>query len=89
MLAQIRKLPGHTGFQLSPSAEELMAMVKDGPIVTFAVSSINSEAIIVTSTAITSLNLLNLAFGEILARLVGITKNTAKKASKKSSTKPT
>lgn len=89
MLAQIRKLLGHTGFQLPPSAEELMAMAKDGPIVTFVVSSINSEAIIVTSTAIMSLNFLNLAFEEILARLVGITKNTAKKASKKSSTKPT
>lgn len=90
MLVQIRKLQGHTGFQLPPSAEELTAMAKNGPIVTFVTSPISSDAIIVTSTTITSLRLSNLEFCQVPERLACITKNTARKAApkKKASRKP-
>lgn len=90
MLVQIRKLQGHAGFQLPPSAEELMAMAKNGPIVTFVTSPMSSEAIIVTSMTIISLSLSDLAFWEVPERLACITKNTARKAApkKKASKKP-
>lgn len=57
MLVEIRTLPGYEEFQLPPSANDLMAMARDGPIVTFISSLARSDAIIITSSSITSLPL--------------------------------
>lgn len=56
-IAEIRSLPGHEGFQLPPSSEELMSIAKYGPIVTFLSSRFRSDAIIVTSSVIYSIPL--------------------------------
>lgn len=65
ILAEIRTLPGYEGFQLPPSAKELMAMAKDGPIVTFISSSARSDSIIITTSSITTLPLPDLVFDDI------------------------
>lgn len=65
VLAEIRTLPSYERFQLPPSAEELMAMAKDGPIVTFISSDARSDSIIITSSSITTLPLPDMVYDEI------------------------
>ncbi|KAL0634286.1 hypothetical protein Q9L58_006824 [Maublancomyces gigas] len=69
IIAEIRKLPGHEGFQLPLSPGGLMSMAKDGPIVTFSSSIFRSDAIIITSSKITSIPLPKLVFSEVNDRL--------------------
>ncbi|CUS11612.1 unnamed protein product, partial [Tuber aestivum] len=57
ILARIRMLPGYGGFLLPPSQEALKDMAVDGPIVVFNSTLYGSHAIIVTTSAITSLEL--------------------------------
>lgn len=75
-LSSIRQLPGFERFHLPPSAEELIAMAAEGPIVIFNTTALRSDAIIVRSSgAITSLQLLKLVFSEAkerMARLAGL-----------------
>lgn len=76
-IAKIRKLPGHEGFQLPATPEQLMAMAKDGPIVLFISSYLRSDAIIVTSSAINSITLPELRYDDIpdrLEKITGLTK---------------
>lgn len=65
MLVEIRTLPGYEEFQLPPSANDLMAMAKDGPIVTFISSLARGDAIIITSSSITALPLPDLVHVDI------------------------
>ncbi|RPA93056.1 hypothetical protein L873DRAFT_1793879 [Choiromyces venosus 120613-1] len=60
VLTRIRNLPGYTRFLLPPSREALMNMAANGSIVIFNSTSIRSDAIIVTTSAITSLELTKL-----------------------------
>lgn len=71
LIANIRNLPGHEGFQLPLSPAELMSMAADGAIVTFCSSSLRSDAIIVTTSSITSIPLPKLSFTELETRLGG------------------
>lgn len=71
LIEEIRKLPGHEGFQLPLSPTTLMSMAEDGAIVTFSSSALRSDAIIVTTTAITSVPLPKLSFTELEARMAG------------------
>lgn len=71
LVAEIRELPGHEGFQLPLSATKLMSMATDGAIVTFSSSAVRSDAIVVTSTKIISIPLPKLLFTEIEKRLGG------------------
>lgn len=71
LIAEIRTLPGHEGFQLPLSPTRLMSMAEDGAIVTFSSSALRSDAIIVTSTVITSIPLPKLSFTELGVRMAG------------------
>ncbi|CUS12371.1 unnamed protein product, partial [Tuber aestivum] len=57
VLTRIRALPGYHGFLLPPSPEALMEIAKNGPIVIFNSTTYRGDAIIVTTSAITSLEL--------------------------------
>jgi hypothetical protein len=61
LLAQIRDLDGFQSFGLPPATGELLAQAKAGPVVTFNISSYRSDALILTETGITSLELPGLA----------------------------
>jgi hypothetical protein len=54
LLARIRSLKGFSAFALPPSAKQLQAQAEKGPVVVFNVSSHRSDAILLTSTGITS-----------------------------------
>lgn len=69
LITKIRNLPGHEEFQLPLSPAKLMSMAADGAIVTFCSSSLRSDAIIVTTSSITSIPLPKLSFTELEARL--------------------
>lgn len=71
LIAEIRELPAHEGFQLPLSPSRIMSMAEDGAIVAFSSSTLRSDAIIVTSTAITSIPLPNLSFTELEVRMGG------------------
>ncbi|RPA89357.1 hypothetical protein L873DRAFT_1832020 [Choiromyces venosus 120613-1] len=64
VLTHIRSLPGYGGFLLPPSEDALVNMATTGPIVVFNSTPYRSDAIIVTTTAITSLELPNLDYKE-------------------------
>lgn len=80
MLVEIRKIPGFERFQFPPSSDDLMAMAKDGPIVTFLSTACRSDAIIITTLAISSLPLPDLIFQKIPDRLRLRAKNSSKKS---------
>lgn len=71
LIAEIRNSPGHEGFQLPLSPTRLMSMAKDGAIVTISSSAFRSDAIIITSTEITSIPLPKLSFSDLQARMGG------------------
>lgn len=80
VLAEIRTLPGYERFQLLPSAEELMALAKDIPIATFISSAARSDAIIITSSLITTLPLPDMVLGEIPDWLTSRVKKPSRKS---------
>ncbi|CUS11439.1 unnamed protein product, partial [Tuber aestivum] len=63
-LARIRMLPGYDGFLLSPTREDLMKSAINGAIIIFNCTGYRSDAIIVTTSAITSLELPKLNYEE-------------------------
>lgn len=79
-LSSIRQLPGFERFHLPPSAEELIAMAAEGPIVIINTTTLRSDAIIVRSSRpITSLQLPRLVFSEAkerMARLPGLVRGS-------------
>ncbi|RPB04291.1 hypothetical protein L873DRAFT_1667734 [Choiromyces venosus 120613-1] len=62
VLARIHTLPGYTGFLLPPPQDALIEMATNGPIVVFNSTSYRSDAIIVTTSTITSLELPKLSY---------------------------
>ncbi|CUS11434.1 unnamed protein product, partial [Tuber aestivum] len=57
IIVHIRTLPGYGRFLLPPSPEDLMKIAIYGPIVVFNCTTYRSDAVIVTTSAITSLEL--------------------------------
>lgn len=72
-LRYIRRLPGFDGFQLPPSADQLIQMGAEGPIVIFNTTVFRSDAIIVTGSDIKSLALPGLVFSEAKDRMRELT----------------
>ncbi|CUS09062.1 unnamed protein product, partial [Tuber aestivum] len=69
ILKRIRGLPGYDGFLLPPAQDTLMKMAANGPIVVFNSTIYRSDAIIVTTSAITSLELPALSYDETFSRM--------------------
>lgn len=76
IITEIRRLPGYEGFQLPPSPNNLMSMARDGPIVTIISTYSRSDAIIVTSSNISSIALPKLLYREVQDRLTKIAELT-------------
>lgn len=72
-LACIRQMPGMEGFQLPPSAQHFLTMGNKGPIIIFNSTSIQSDAIILTCSSITSLALPKMINSEVYLRLRRLT----------------
>ena len=68
-LAEIRALKGFGSFGLPPTAEELQAQAVSGPVVTFNVSSYGSHALVLTSSAITPVELPALTHDALLGQV--------------------
>ncbi|CUS09057.1 unnamed protein product, partial [Tuber aestivum] len=69
ILKHIRSLPGYDGFLLPPPRDALMKMATNGPIVVFNSTIYRSDAIIVTTSAITSLELPKLSYADTVSRM--------------------
>ncbi|CUS09060.1 unnamed protein product, partial [Tuber aestivum] len=69
ILKHIRSLPGYDGFLLPPPRDALMKMATNGPIVVFNSTFYRSDAIIVTTSAITSLELTELSYADTVSRM--------------------
>ncbi|CUS09066.1 unnamed protein product, partial [Tuber aestivum] len=69
ILKHIRSLPGYDEFLLPPPQDALMKMAANGPIVVFNSTTYRSDAIIVTTSAITSLELPKLSYDESFSRM--------------------
>ncbi|RPA99746.1 TPR-like protein, partial [Choiromyces venosus 120613-1] len=65
----IRSLPGYSGFLLPPSPDILREMSENGPIVVLNSTQYRSDAIIVTTSTITSLELPSLKLEDIEHRM--------------------
>jgi tetratricopeptide (TPR) repeat protein len=52
IVRKIRSLPGFETFLLPPSETEILELARDGPLVSFNVSEISSEAFLVTTTGV-------------------------------------
>jgi CHAT domain-containing protein len=59
-IQEIRKLPEHTNFLLGQSSEEMRACAEEGIIVIVNITEYRSDAILVSSTAITTIPLTNM-----------------------------
>lgn len=73
-LGHIRQLPDFEGFQLPPTADELIGMGAEGPIVIFNTTIFRSDAIIVTGSVVQSLALPKLAFADAKDRMSQLTR---------------
>ena len=56
-MAEIRSLPGSANFLQGPSKSELQSLAEGGPIVVFNISSIRSDAFLITKNDIRSIHL--------------------------------
>ncbi|MEU3091619.1 CHAT domain-containing protein [Streptomyces massasporeus] len=66
VLTEIRNLDGFTTFALPPATEELLAEAAQGPVVAFNISGYRSDALLLTGTGITSLELPSLTLGVVI-----------------------
>jgi CHAT domain/Tetratricopeptide repeat len=66
VLAEIRAQDGFASFGLPPLPSELVAEAEDGPIVTFNISLYRSDALLLRTTGITSIELPGLAQATVL-----------------------
>ncbi|MCX5215854.1 CHAT domain-containing protein [Kitasatospora sp. NBC_00240] len=57
VLDEIRSLPGFASFARMPSIEEWLPQAASGPVVSFSVSPFRSDAMLMTTNGITSVNL--------------------------------
>lgn len=63
-LSDIRRIPAYKDFLLPPPPENLMKMAEDGAIVVFNTTLLRSDAIIVTASAIKTVELPKLVYAE-------------------------
>ncbi|MFD7003807.1 CHAT domain-containing protein [Streptomyces mirabilis] len=57
LLTKIRNLDGFSSFALPPTTDELLAQASQGPVVVFNISDLRSDALLLTTKGITSLEL--------------------------------
>lgn len=72
--ADVRLLPGFERFQLSPTSEQLIDLAKRGPLVCFNVTWQCSDAFMVTTSGIQSINLPGLKLADLqinVQRIIG------------------
>ncbi|CUS09064.1 unnamed protein product, partial [Tuber aestivum] len=69
ILKRIRSLPGYDGFLLPPPHDSLMQMATNGPIVVFNSTPFRSDAIIVTVSGITSIELPKFTYDDTISRM--------------------
>lgn len=72
-LADIRQLPGFDGFLFPPSAEDLVRMAAEGPIIIVNNHRARNDAIIVTTAGIQALNLPKLHYSDIQRHMKQLT----------------
>ena len=68
-LAEIRALEGFASFGLPPAIGELLAQAAWGPIVTFNVNPLRSDALLVTTAGVTSIELPRLTPGALTEQI--------------------
>ena len=77
---EVRAIPGLDRFQLPPSSDQIMSMASRGPIVCFNVTEFRSDAILITQTGISTIDLTNLLYSDLESKaelLAGKNKVTA------------
>ncbi|MFF4361146.1 CHAT domain-containing protein [Streptomyces sp. NPDC001604] len=57
LLTEIRNLDGFSSFALPPTTDELLTQASQGPVVVFNISDLRSDALLLTTEGITSLEL--------------------------------
>lgn len=62
---EIRKIPELRRFQLAPSADQSIQMASSAPIAYFNVNSLRSDAILITESGITSIQLKDLVYADL------------------------
>ena len=62
----IRELPGHRRFLLGPTLEELKSWASEGPIVVVNITDVRSDAIVVTTSGVESVELQDLTLVETI-----------------------
>jgi hypothetical protein len=72
VVAQIRSRAGFSGFMLPPSAAELAAQARDGPVAVLNVSHYRSDALLLTATGVTSVPLPQLTPAAVQARALSL-----------------
>ena len=70
LLARIRALDGFAGFARPPAPEQLMAQAADGPVAVFNIGRRRSDALLLTGTGVTALELPRLAHDEVIDRII-------------------
>ena len=68
-LQEIRKLDGFTSFGLPPEIDELLAQAHSGPVVTFNVSAHRSDALLLTSSGISAVDLPDLTENALIVQI--------------------
>lgn len=68
-LERIRALDGFASFGLPPATQELLGQASSGPVVIFNVSSYRSDALLLTSSNVTSIELPGLTYDAVTSRI--------------------
>ena len=69
VLEQIRGLDGFESFALPPASSELQAQASSGPVVTFSVSALRTDALLLTTDDVTCLPLPGLSQDKLIAEV--------------------
>jgi tetratricopeptide (TPR) repeat protein len=69
LLADIRRIEAFRSFALPPTPGDLLAQAGPGPVVTFNISTYRSDALLLTSSGITALELPGLARSALVGRI--------------------
>ncbi|WP_330261000.1 CHAT domain-containing protein [Streptomyces sp. NBC_00539] len=72
LLAEIRSLKGFSSFASPPTIEELLSEASHGPVVIFNVSAFRSDALLLTSAGITSVELPLLTEDKLFDQITGL-----------------
>ncbi|MFD4604366.1 CHAT domain-containing protein, partial [Streptomyces sp. NPDC058464] len=69
LLTEIRSLDGFSSFALPPTTDELLAQGSQGPVVVFNISDLRSDALLLTTEGITSLELAHLTPNKVIDQI--------------------